>query len=199
MNLTPQQAKQLQETYSYLTNFDDEDPTKPIDPVTYQDPSGDRLIHIAAQRGDFETVELLLAAGEDVNAIGDMGLTPAHCAASGLHRDVFELLFRSGADGAIVDEFGRTPQQRLDFFERDTDDPLDQQKYRVAWVLYSRDGKRSAEVREFSNGQTYLLESDWVEGTTFRARHSGRMVGPFSSPKDAEHFIVATSWFNGAK
>jgi hypothetical protein len=70
-------------------------------------------------------------------------------------------------------------------------------QYRVAFTLYSRDGKRSAEVREFSNGESYLLESEWVEGTTFVERHSGRLVGPFASPTHAERFIVATSWFNG--
>lgn len=71
--------------------------------------------------------------------------------------------------------------------------------YRVACTLYSKDGKRSAEVREFSNGETYLLESDWVEGTTFAVRHAGRLVGPFASPTAAEQFIVATPWFNGSE
>jgi len=71
--------------------------------------------------------------------------------------------------------------------------------YRVACTLYSNDGKRAAEVREFSNGETYLLESEWVHGTTFAERHDGRLVGPFASPIEAEHFIVATPWFNGTE
>jgi hypothetical protein len=71
--------------------------------------------------------------------------------------------------------------------------------YQVACTLYSKDGKRAAEVREFSNGETYLLESEWVDGTTFAERHEGRMVGPFASPTDAERFIVATPWFNGTE
>ena len=70
-------------------------------------------------------------------------------------------------------------------------------EYRVGSTLYSSDGKRAAEVREFSNGEIYLLESEWVEGTTFQPSHSGKLVGPFPSPEHAERFIVTTSWFNG--
>jgi hypothetical protein len=70
-------------------------------------------------------------------------------------------------------------------------------EYRVNRTVYSADGKRAAEFREFANGETYLLESEWVEGTTFKPRHEGRVVGPFHSPERAERFIVATDWFNG--
>ncbi|WP_431206039.1 hypothetical protein ACQ86E_15095 [Bradyrhizobium betae] len=80
-----------------------------------------------------------------------------------------------------------------------TDKSIDGTMYRVAATLYSGDGKRSAEVREFANGETYLLESELVEGTIFKERHEGRMVGPFPSPMHAEQFIVATPWFNGTE
>jgi hypothetical protein len=75
--------------------------------------------------------------------------------------------------------------------------PLQGQEYRSALTLYSKDGKRAVDVLEFQNGESYLDEQDWVEGTTFKNRHSGSLVGPFASPADAERFIAATPWFCG--
>jgi hypothetical protein len=75
--------------------------------------------------------------------------------------------------------------------------PLYGQGYRVAFQLYTIDGKRLAEVRQFDNGEIYISEKEWIEGTTIKNRHSGRMVGPFASPEQAESFIVATDWFCG--
>ena len=76
--------------------------------------------------------------------------------------------------------------------------PIQGQEYRSAFKLYSEDGKRLADVLEFRNGETYIDEQEWVEGTTFKNRHSGSLVGPFASPADAETFIVETSWFRGS-
>lgn len=74
---------------------------------------------------------------------------------------------------------------------------LDGLEYRLAFSLYSHDGKRCADVLEFQNGETYLLEKEWIEGETFAERHGGAPVGPFASTADAEAFIVATAWFGG--
>ena len=83
-----------------------------------------------------------------------------------------------------------------------TDDeksPIAGLEYQSVFTLFSADGKRAAEVLEFENGETYLSELEWVEDTTFTNRHSGRLVGPFPSPLDAERFIVGTPWFCGRK
>ena len=80
---------------------------------------------------------------------------------------------------------------------REPASPLHGIEFQSECTLYSSDGKRAAEVLAFANGETYLRESEWVEGTTFQDRHSGRLVGPFASPAAAEQFIVATTWFNG--
>jgi Ankyrin repeats (3 copies) len=116
MRLTPKQIAWLQEAYAGLGNFEDGllvdgDPLAPLNPVTWKSPEGDRLIHVAARRGDLAAVELLINAGENVNSIGDMGQTPAHLAATGQHRSVFDLLINRGADTTIVDEFGNSPVQ----------------------------------------------------------------------------------------
>lgn len=76
--------------------------------------------------------------------------------------------------------------------------PVQGQEYRSVFKLYSEDGKRAADVLEFPNGETYIDEQEWVEESTFKNRHSGRLVGTFASPADAENFIVATPWFRGS-
>lgn len=76
--------------------------------------------------------------------------------------------------------------------------PLQGQQFRVACRLYSKDGQREIEVLEFRMGETYLVERELV-GSAFEDRHSGKLVGPFSSPEAAEHFIVGTDWFCGRR
>ena len=75
--------------------------------------------------------------------------------------------------------------------------PLFGKKYKVIKSLYSFDGKRRADVCKFAWDKTYLLESDRAEDGSWVPRHEGKVVGPFDNPSAAEHFIVATDWFNG--
>jgi len=117
--LTEEQVAELRSSYSHLINYEGDDPTAPIDPLTYRAADGDHLIHIAAFTGDLRTVEWLLDAGEDASALGDMGETPAHNAASNLHKDVFDLLVGRGADLDVRNEFGQTPIEAWTFSEQE--------------------------------------------------------------------------------
>ena len=83
------------------------------------------------------------------------------------------------------------------FLKRKSQSPLYGQEFRVAFNLYSEDGRREVEACEFRNGETYLVERERDKGGAFKDRHSGRPVGPFTSPEAAEQFIVATAWFRG--
>ena len=106
MTLTEAEVQELQAKYSYLTNYDAEEPDAPIDPLTYVDSNGDALLHLAAQRGDIHTVGLLLRAGIDVNKIGDMGNTALHYAQT---EEMARLLLSHGASVEVYNEFGKRP------------------------------------------------------------------------------------------
>ena len=97
----------LQEKYSYLTNFQSVDPTAPIDPINYRDAGGDNLLHIAAQLGDFNTVELLVKAGLKIDALGEMGFTPLHYAYQNKHSDIVAFLMENGAPQYLINYFGK--------------------------------------------------------------------------------------------
>jgi len=69
-------------------------------------------------------------------------------------------------------------------------------EYRVAFSLYSKDGKRCSEVRERRNGTAYFVDRVWIEGTTFKDRGQGEEIGPYESPEAAEAAAVSRPWFN---
>jgi hypothetical protein len=75
--------------------------------------------------------------------------------------------------------------------------PSGRPEYRVAFRLYSQDGKREIEVRERRDGRAYFVEREWVEGTTFKDRGSGEEIGPYQSPEAAEAAAIARPWFSG--
>ena len=106
MKLTESELKELQSKYSYLTNYEADDPDAPIDPLTYVDSNGDALLHIAAQRGDLRTVELLLTAGVDPNLIGDMGNTALQYTRT---EEIAKLLVAYGASTEVLNEFNKSP------------------------------------------------------------------------------------------
>lgn len=109
MTINADVIKRLQEKYSYLINYESNNPSDPIDPLTYVDSGGDSLLHIAAQLGDVETILILIGAGLDVNRQGDMGFTALHYAYEGGHQSAVDALLAGGASADIENEFGKLP------------------------------------------------------------------------------------------
>ena len=70
---------------------------------------GESSIHDAANGGNIEAVKQHIAAGADVNAKGEEGLTPLQYATFHGHKEVAELLIAKGADVNAKDEGGETP------------------------------------------------------------------------------------------
>ncbi|SVB74620.1 uncharacterized protein METZ01_LOCUS227474 [marine metagenome] len=68
----------------------------------------DISIHDAAKAGNIEAVKQHLAAGADVNAKNEGGLTPLHPAAYEGHMEIVELLIAKGADVNTKDVDGLT-------------------------------------------------------------------------------------------
>ena len=110
--LEPSELLELAEIFRHVINYEGGSPIAPIDPLIYRAPDGDTCLHIAALRGDVRAVHLLLKAGVDVNAIGDMGSTPLHYAAS---PQVASLLRGAGARTDMRDEFGKTAAEQHDW------------------------------------------------------------------------------------
>jgi len=106
MKLTEAEVQELQARYRHLTNYEADEPDALIDPLTYVDSNGDRLLHLAVQGNDIHTVQLLLRAGMDVNQAGDMGNTALHYAKS---EEMARLLLARGASPNVCNEFGKRP------------------------------------------------------------------------------------------
>jgi ankyrin repeat protein len=111
IKLNQEAVAELQKKYDYLINYESDDPSDPIDPLTYVDSNGDNLLHIAAQLGDVRTIGLLLDAGMNVDLPGDMGFTALHYAYKSKSVDAVRLLLDHGASTTIQNGFGKMPGQ----------------------------------------------------------------------------------------
>lgn len=67
-----------------------------------------RSLHYAAREGHLEIVQMLLAAGADVNVQDGQGWTPLHVAARNGHREMVQALIAVGADRTIRNRDGHT-------------------------------------------------------------------------------------------
>lgn len=75
--------------------------------LTMRSPAGNTPLHVAATRGDTQSVRVLLEEGADPNAVGEHGCTPLHQALKQEHLQVARILVAAGAsldakDGAGV-------------------------------------------------------------------------------------------------
>jgi ankyrin repeat protein len=111
MPLSSEDVQAIRDKYPELREYPSDDLDEPIDPLTFVDPTGDSVLHIAARAGDLRTVELLVRAGVDVNQIGDMGCTALHYAKMKNREDVYSYLVAHGASTSIRNEFGLLPHE----------------------------------------------------------------------------------------
>ena len=106
--LSASELEELRVAFADLLNYQADDPTTSIDPLTYSSPDNDNCLHIAAHRGDLRSVELLIRAGLDVNKPGDMGYTPLRYAKD---PRVAAFLLAHGARRDVRDEFGKPAKE----------------------------------------------------------------------------------------
>jgi len=72
---------------------------------------GDTALHVMMWRQDYEGARLLIEAGADVDAVGDMGETPLHVAVMQQDPKMISLLLDHGARDDVISEFGATAGQ----------------------------------------------------------------------------------------
>jgi ankyrin repeat protein len=69
----------------------------------------DTPLHLAANRGAVDDIEVLVANGADIHLTGDLGYTPLHCAALAGKLKAVEKLLSLGANPNARSEFSETP------------------------------------------------------------------------------------------
>ena len=79
----------------------------------------DTMLHFAAELGDTEDIDVLVASGAVVKAVGDIGNTPLHSAALMGKVAATKRLLELGADPTLKNEFGQSAMDVADIGERD--------------------------------------------------------------------------------
>lgn len=75
---------------------------------------GSQILHLAAFADRADDVLTALAAGADVNAIGDLGLSALHYATLGGAVEAARILIERDVDFTIENEYGETARQMAD-------------------------------------------------------------------------------------
>jgi len=73
------------------------------------DADGRTLAWYAAASGDVASIKARFAAGENLSAGDDAGLTPLHMAAQNGQLEAIQLLITLGADTNVTDKYGNGP------------------------------------------------------------------------------------------
>ncbi len=114
--------------------------------IDMADQFGNPLINIAAGAGHATCVELLIARGANVNAVGSRGYTPLHAAAAAGNEEIITVLMQAGAAVNPLNKKGQTP---LDVAQIDVCGPRDKDRtQKVIDLLISRGAKRAAELND---------------------------------------------------
>lgn len=72
----------------------------------------DTPLHVLVWRNDCSGAEILIAAGANINVVGDMSATPLYVAVGQNNLQMIQLLINAGANPDIRCEFGDTPRER---------------------------------------------------------------------------------------
>jgi len=79
--------------------------------IESRDVEGDTPLHVMLWRDNTYGALLLIEAGADINAVGDMSETPLHVAVSKCNLVAVEALLKAGARTTDKSEFGKTPAE----------------------------------------------------------------------------------------
>ena len=69
------------------------------------------LLHIASEKGELEDIQVLIEAGANVDARGDLGNTPLHAAAMSGQAESVKILLQHGANPALTNELGQSVKE----------------------------------------------------------------------------------------